>query len=116
MYVEILSAALTACDGDRDVAELIDRASEERQKMLQVRHSPLKSVSEAIAAEVAYDRELVCLAARLGAETEPGRFASPATERERLEHELTLRGIDLEVAPELPFGFLRPVHSMRSTS
>jgi len=83
--------------------------------MLQVRHSPLKSVSEAIAAEVAYDRELVRSLPGWGRDR-TGRFASPATERERLEHELTLRGIDLEVAPELPFGFLRPVHSMRSTS
>jgi len=100
MYVEILSAALTASDGDHDVAVLIDRASEERQKMLGVRQSSLKLVSEAIAADVAYDRELVRLSAKLGTETEPARFASPATERERLERELALRGIHLEVAAE----------------
>jgi len=113
MYVEILSAALTASDGDHDVAMLIDRASEERQKMLGVRQSSLKSVSEAIAAEVAYDRELVRLSARLGTEAEPERFASPAMERDRLERELALRGIHLEVAAEdsrsdPPLGLRRP--------
>ena len=58
------------------------------------------SVYAAIAAEVAYDSALVQVCGKYGIETEPARFASPTTERQRLERELALRGIDLVGAAE----------------
>jgi hypothetical protein len=103
MYVEILSAALAADGGDHDVPVLIDRVRETRTKMLEAHHA-FRSVYDAVAAEVAYDRELVQLCAALGIETGSARFGSPTTERKRLEWELALIGIDLVV----PTGFSIP--------
>ena len=46
--------------------------------------------------EIAYDRSLVCLAARWGIDVTPTNFVHPKIERERLELELERRGVDLE--------------------
>ena len=50
-----------------------------------------------MAAEISYDRALVCLAAQYGIDVTPTNFMHPKIERERLEFELVGRGVDLEV-------------------
>ena len=56
----------------------------------------------ALAAEIAYDRALVCLAAQCGIDVTPTNFVHPRIERERLELELVRRGVDLEVPDRRP--------------
>ncbi len=55
--------------------------------------------AEGLAVEIAYDRALVCLAARFGIDVSPFGFAHPKIERERLELALVEAGIDLEAPP-----------------
>jgi len=100
MYVEILSTALAADDGSDDLPALTRRAQQARMNRPHAPRSEPISVSAAIAAEVAYDGALVQVCGKYGIETEPERFASPTTERQRLERELGLRGIDLVSAAE----------------
>lgn len=100
MYVEILSTAIAADDRHGDVPALIGRARQARVKLPEAGCSDPTSVYHAIAAEVAYDRALVQLCGKCGIETETACFASPTTERQRLERELALRGIDLADAAD----------------
>ena len=50
---------------------------------------------EALAAEIAYDRALINLAARHGIDVAPVHFAHPRIERKRLEFELSCLGVGL---------------------
>ena len=54
--------------------------------------------------EIAYDRSLVCLAARWGIDVTPTNFVHPRIERERLELELERRGVDLGAPPSQTDG------------
>ena len=100
MYVEILSTAIAADDGYGDVPALIGRVRQTRVKLHEAGCGDPVSVYDAIAAEVAYDRALVQLCGKCGIETETACFASPTTERQRLERELAIRGIDLAEADD----------------
>jgi|SRR5580700_10650399 hypothetical protein len=102
MYVTVLSGALDAWDTDLDDEALLDYVRECRAA-LPSRDLGAGQMSEsALAAEIAYDRGLVCLAAQRGVDVAPTNFVHPKIERERLELELLRRGIDLEDRVLLP--------------
>jgi len=51
-------------------------------------------MAEDLALELDHDRMLLRLCTALGIESEPGRFANPQPERERLEARLRAAGVD----------------------
>ena len=96
MYVTLLSGALDLWDVDLDDDALLDHVRECRAA-LPSRHPGSGVMSgTALAAEISYDRALVCLAAQYGIDVTPTNFAHPRIERERLEFELVAQGVDLE--------------------
>ena len=96
MYVTLLSGALDLWDVDLDDDALLDHVRDCRAA-LPARHPGAGVMSgTALAAEISYDRALVCLAAQCGIDVTPTNFAHPRIERDRLEFELARRGIDLE--------------------
>ena len=96
MYVTILSGALDLWDTEIDDDALLDHVRSCRAA-LPDRDLGAGVMSEtALAAEVAYDRGLVCLAVHCGIDVTPDDFAHPKIERERLEFELLNRGVVLE--------------------
>jgi hypothetical protein len=104
MYVSLLSGALDLWDTDLDNEALLDHVRECRAA-LPARDLGAGVMSEtALAAEVAYDRGLVCLAAQCGIDVTPTNFVHPRIERERLELELVRRDVDLEVPARRPGG------------
>jgi hypothetical protein len=101
MYVTLLSGALELFDTDLDDDALLDLVRECRA-VLPAHDLGAGVWSEtAVVAEIAYDRSLVCLAARWGVDVTPTNFVHPKIERDRLELELERRGIDLD-APFYP--------------
>jgi hypothetical protein len=97
MYITILSGALDAWDADLDDEALLDYVRDCRAA-LPLRDLGAGQMSEpALVVEIAYDRGLVCLAARMGIDVASKNFVHPKIERERLELELLRRGVDLEV-------------------
>jgi hypothetical protein len=97
MYVTFLSGALDAWDTDLSDEALLDYVRGCRAA-LPSRDLGAGQMSElSLVAEVAYDRGLVCLAARWGIDVAPKNFVHPKIERERLELEFFRRGVDLEV-------------------
>ena len=110
MYVDILSSALEGWVNERSGSVLIDDSLALRVEMLDHRHHRSAPVHEALAAEVAYDRALICLCAEHGVTVEISEFADPQAVRARLECELARSGVDLSVlvrrgrtlSPELP--------------
>ena len=96
MYVTLLSGALDLWDVDLDDDALLDHVRHCRAA-LPDRDLGAGVMSEtALAAEISYDRALVCLAAQYGIDVTPTNFMHPRIERERLEFELFGRGVDLE--------------------
>ena len=96
MYVALLSGALDLWDVDLDDDALLDHVRDCRTA-LPARHLGAGVMSgAALAAEIAYDRALVCLAAQRGIDVTPTNFTHPRIERERLEFELICQGVDLE--------------------
>src|SRR5580698_7881379 len=96
MYVTLLSGALDLFDTDLDDDALRDHVRECRAAL--PAHDLGAGVwsETAVVAEIAYDRSLVCLAARWGIDVAPTNFAHPKIERDRLELELERRGVHLE--------------------
>jgi hypothetical protein len=96
MYVALLSGALDLFDPDLDDDALLDHVRECRAAL--PAHDLGAGVwsEEAVVAEIAYDRSLVCLAARLRIDVTPTNFAHPKIERDRLELEFERRGVRLE--------------------
>jgi hypothetical protein len=102
MYVTLLSGALELFEADLDDDALLDYVRECRVA-LPIRDLGAGVWSEsAVVAEIAYDRSLVCLAARWGIDVAPRNFAHPKIERDRLELELERRGIDVEAPASNP--------------
>ena len=96
MYVTILSSALDLWDTEIDDDALLDHVRSCRAA-LPDRDLGAGVMSEsALAAEVAYDRGLVCLAVRCGIDVAPDNFAHPKIAWKRLEFELVNRGVVLE--------------------
>jgi hypothetical protein len=99
MYVSLLTDSLDLFDADLDDEALLDYVRECRVA-LPIRDLGAGVWSEsAVVAAIAYDRSLVCLASRWGIDVAPTNFAHPKIERERLELELELRGVDLGAPP-----------------
>jgi hypothetical protein len=102
MYVTLLSGALNLFDTDLDDDALLDHVRQCRAA-LPTRNLGAGVWSEtAVVTEIAYDRSLVCLAARWGIDVAPTNFAHQKIERDRLELELRRRGVDLEHPPRQP--------------
>jgi hypothetical protein len=98
MYVTLLSGALELWDVDLDDDALLDHVRHCRAA-LPAQDLGAGVMSEtALAAEISYDRALVCLAAQRGIDVTPTNFMHPKIERERLELELVGRGVDLQVS------------------
>jgi hypothetical protein len=99
MYVTLLTGALDRWDTIVDDATLLDYLRDCRAA-LPARDLGAGVMSEAgLVAEIAYDRALVCVAARNGIDVKPRNFVHPKIERDRLELELVRRGVDLDGAP-----------------
>jgi hypothetical protein len=97
MYVTLLSGALDLWDVDLDDDALLDHVRHCRAA-LPAQDLGAGVMSEtALAAEIAYDRALVCLAAQWSIDVTPKNFMHPRIERERLEFELVARGVDLGI-------------------
>jgi hypothetical protein len=102
MYVTLLSGALELFDPLLDDDALLDHVRGCRAAL------PLHNLGAgvwsetAVVTEIAYDRSLVCLAARRGIDVTPTNFVHPKIERERLELELERRGVDLGAPPSEP--------------
>src|SRR5580698_11036990 len=105
MYVTLLSGALDLFDTDLDDDSLLEYVRECRAAL--PAHGLGAGVwsETAVVAEIAYDRSLVCLAARRGIDVTPIKFAHPKIERERLELELERRGVDVGAPPSEPEDF-----------
>ena len=102
MYVTLLSGSLEVFDTDLDDDALLDHVRECRAA-LPIHDLGAGVCSEtAVVTEIAYDRSLVCLAARWGIDVTPTNFLHPKIERDRLELELQRRGVDLEAPPHQP--------------
>jgi hypothetical protein len=102
MYVTLLSGALDLFDPALDDDALRDHVRECRAAL--PAHDLGAGVwsETAVVAEVAYDRSLVCLAARRGIDVTPTNFVHPKIERERLEFELKRLGVDVGAPPSEP--------------
>jgi len=102
MYISILLEALDLWDMDVDDDVLLDHAKLCRAALPPHDLGSGTCSGVALAAEIAYDRALICLAAQRGIDVTPINFAHPKIERDRLEAELLRQGIDLEAsAPPL---------------
>jgi hypothetical protein len=97
MYVTLLSDALDLWDVDLDDDALLDHVRHCRDALPALDLGAGVMSETALAAEIAYDRALVCLAAQCGIDVTPTNFMHPRIERERLEFELVGRGVDLEI-------------------
>jgi hypothetical protein len=99
MYVTLLSGALDLFDTDLDDDGLLDHVRGCRAAL--PAHDLGAGVwsETAVVTEIAYDRSLVCLAARCGIDVTPTNFVHPRIERERLELELARRGVDVGGPP-----------------
>jgi hypothetical protein len=95
MYVEVQQRSLENSDEEPVDDYLLDNVLALRAALpLHDLGAGMWSV-EALAAEVAYDRALINLAARHGIDVAPVHFAHPRIERKRLEFELAWLGVDL---------------------
>jgi|HubBroStandDraft_6_1064221.scaffolds.fasta_scaffold764441_2 hypothetical protein len=99
MYVTLLSGALDSFDTELDDDALLDHVRGCRVALLAHDLGAGAWSETAVVTEIAYDRSLVCLAARWGIDVAPTNFVHPRTERERLELELERRGADLGAPP-----------------
>jgi len=95
MYVEILTQALKIWEPDLDEDALISHVRQCRAELPSRDLGAGVFSAEALAAEVSYDRALVCLAARCGIDVSPRRFVHPRIERDRLELQLNALGVEL---------------------
>jgi hypothetical protein len=95
MYVTLLSGALDLFDTDLDDDALLDYVRQCRAALPAHNLGAGVCSETAVVAEIAYDRSLVCLAARWGIDVTPTNFMHPKIERDRLELELGRRGVDL---------------------
>jgi hypothetical protein len=104
MYVTLLSGALERWDADVDDDALLGHVRDCRAALLARDLGAGVMSATALAAEIAYDRGLVCLAAQCGIDVAPTNFVHPRIERERLELELVRQGVDLELPARQPNG------------
>jgi hypothetical protein len=102
MYVTLLSGALDLFDTDLDDDSLLDHVRQCRAALPTHNLGAGVWSETAVVSEIAYDRSLVCLAARWGIDVTPTNFVHPKIERDRLEIELRRRGVEVESPPRQP--------------
>jgi hypothetical protein len=100
MYVTLLSEALDLFDTDLDDDALLDYVRQCRAALPTHNLGAGVCSETAVVTEIVYDRSLVCLAARWGIDVRPTNFVHPKIERDRLELELQLRGVDPARQPD----------------
>lgn len=93
MYSDLLSSVFEDWVDELTGAALVDYALVCRVEMLTPRSTG--SASDALAAEIAYDRALIKLCAARDIVVDVTAFARPRPERERLERALAAVGLDL---------------------
>ena len=113
MYVTLLSKALDLWDTDLDDDALLDYVRACRASLPSRGLGAGTLSATIVAAEIVYDRALVCLAARYGVDVSPRNFAHPKIERERLEFELVRHGVEVCVQVSEPVAH-EPRDSPRS--
>lgn len=101
IYTELLAAALT----ERERSQLPLSATEALAQVVTCRSRAVRGCSTpigrgwatvALAQQVAYDSTLIRYAGIAGIACDSRRFGSPGAERQRVERELTARGIPLD--------------------
>src|SRR3984957_12805990 len=102
MNVTLLSGALDSFDTDLDDDALLDYVRRCRAALPNHNLGAGVWSETAVVVEIAYDRSLVCLAARWGIDVTPTNFVHPKIERDRLEIELKRRGVDLDASLHQP--------------
>ena len=115
MYTHLLSSVFEDWVEGLSGPDLVDYALLCRAEMLAPRAA--ESACIALAAEITYDRALIKLCASRHIEVNVMGFARPRHERERLERELALAGIDLAALardPSSAYGVSAPGPSARS--
>jgi hypothetical protein len=96
MYVDLLTRALgKGEEGHRSDDLLLADLAHSRARLRAIDGETRTPVAEALARELSYDGALIRLCASLDIPTGPDHFANPVRERNRLERELTARGLDL---------------------
>jgi hypothetical protein len=96
MYVRVLCGALEEWDQELSDEDLFDYALACRAALPAHALGAGGWAQASLAAEVAYDRALINLAAIHGIDVHARNFAHPEIERLRLEVALARRGVDLE--------------------
>jgi hypothetical protein len=96
MYVRVLCGALDEWDQNLSDEDLFDHALCCRAALPAHALGAGGWTQASLAAEVAYDRALISLAAVHGIDVHARNFAHPGIERVRLEAALARQGIDLE--------------------
>jgi hypothetical protein len=95
MYVQLLTEALDEWVLASDRHDVVAHAVACRTQMLLASPRSGEPVYRALAAQVSYDRSIIKLCEIFDIATSVDNFASPITERRRLEQELALAGLDL---------------------
>jgi hypothetical protein len=96
MYVDVLSAAMDAWNGDLTGEALLNYVVSCRANLLTAGAGTGRSANDSLVTEVTYDRALIRLCDSVGIVTSVANFADPRSERNRLEDMLSGReGIDL---------------------
>jgi hypothetical protein len=96
MYVRVLFGALEEWDQELSEDDLLEHARICREALPGHALGAGGWSQASLAAEVAYDRALISLAAVHGIDVHARNFAHPGIERVRLETALARLGIDLE--------------------
>ena len=95
MYVDLLTRALgKGEEGHRSNDLLLADLVHSRARLRATEEDTRIPVAEALARELSYDTALIRLCESLRVPTGPAYFTHPVRERDRLEHELTLLGVE----------------------
>ncbi len=95
MYVDMLTTALKGWDSELSGSELVEYVIDCRKRLLVSGIGTSADADVSLAAELAYDRALILLCWDLGIEVGPAGFASPFSERSRVEAVASAAGVDI---------------------
>lgn len=96
MYRDLIAMSVQPSEGqpDRPVPQLLAEARAARRRVASTDGSN-RAVEADVARQLDYDVALVRLCQAAGVPIDLGAFAQPALERQRLEHALVEKGVDL---------------------
>ncbi|MGH9018739.1 MAG: hypothetical protein ACRDY1_13400 [Acidimicrobiales bacterium] len=97
MYVDLLSSALGGLGDGLTGLPLIDHARRCRDALTRPAAYGARRSADVLAVEIAYDRALIRLCTLHAIAVDPRAFLFPHEARERLEAELAVQGVSLEV-------------------